>query len=281
MDRMRTELKILSLSLLLLCAGSRADGQDITGTWTGNYRVFLGLMQPQKVVVELFLHDDTVLTGASHLYYKNNQYEHYTLVGKFNPADSSFYFREDSTLAVDVGFGGTCLGNYTMELKKSDTVWRLDGRWRPNGGFWGSGGCPASGVWLEKPVPRQPKPKVRDKNLDRASDIQSLIELSDAERDSIKIEVLDNAEIDGDVVSIYFNDSNVVQKQRISATPNTFYLSLSKDLPVCKIHMIAESVGSLPPCTAQMIVTTKEHRYEVMLSSSYSSNAVVELFLKE
>lgn len=277
---MRTQLR--SLILFLACCTARpATAQEITGTWTGNYRVFLGIMQPQKVVVELFLHDDTVLTGASHLYYRNNRYEHYTLIGNFNPKDSSFYFKEDSTLAVDLGpMGDNCLGNYTMKLQKSDTVWRLDGRWKANAGFWGSG-CPPSGVWLEKPVPRKPKPPVRDKALDRASDIQSLIELSDAERDSIKIEVLDNAEIDGDVVSIFFNDSNVVRKQRISGEPSTFYVSLSKDVPVCKVHMIAESVGSLPPCTAQMIVTTKEHRYEVMLSSSYSSNAVVELFLKE
>lgn len=283
MRTIRTSLFVL----LLVAAGcSAVRAQGLSGTWKGNYRGggVLGLltMLPQQLVVELSLHDDTVLTGASHLYYRGNKYEHYTLVGVVDWKDSTMVFKEDSTLGVFLGFGaGNCLGTYKVKLKVTDSSWRLEGRWKSNLNLFEGGGCPPSGVWLEKPLDKKPQPKVQDKNLERVADIQSLIEIGETERDSVKIELSDNAEIDGDVISVYFNDSTIIKKQKIVAAPQVFYLSLSREEPICRIKMAAESEGSLPPCTALMVITTRQKRYEVTLSSNYNSNATVELFLKE
>ena len=40
-------------------------------------------------------------------------------------------------------------------------------------------------------------------------------------------------------------------------------------------------MGSIPPCTALMIIYIQNKRYEVYLSSNFEKNAVVEFFLKE
>ena len=65
----------------------------------------------------------------------------------------------------------------------------------------------------------------------------------------------------------------------ITAKPITFYVSLSKNVnPIAHLRLVAENMGSIPPCTALMIVTTKTKRYEVRLSSNFSKNATVELF---
>jgi hypothetical protein len=116
----------------------------------------------------------------------------------------------------------------------------------------------------------------------RETDVQSLLEIDPSEKDSIKVEVYDNGDIDGDSVSVYEEEVVRVNKKMITANPITFYVSLNKNVhPIVHLRLVAESLGSIPPCTALMIVTTKTKRYEVRLSSNFSKNATVELFLKE
>lgn len=116
----------------------------------------------------------------------------------------------------------------------------------------------------------------------RETDIQSLLEIAPAEKDSIKVEVYDNGEIDGDSVSVYEGQVLRVHKKMITDKPLLFYVSLSRQLnPICHLRLVAESLGSIAPCTALMIVSTRTKRYEVRLSSNFRKNATVELFLKE
>ena len=116
----------------------------------------------------------------------------------------------------------------------------------------------------------------------RETDVQSILEIDAAEKDSIKVDVYDNGEIDGDSVSVYEENSPRINKKMITAKPITFYVSLNKNVnPIAHLRLVAENMGSIPPCTALMIITTKTKRYEVRLSSNFNKNATVELFLKE
>lgn len=278
------------------------QAQDLSGVWVGNYSKHILMSTPEKLVVELFLHNDSILTGASHLYYRNNMYEHYTLVGSYNKKDSIARFREDSTLGVKLGFmASNCLGNYTTKLLITDTSMLLIGKWSDNEGSFGR--CPTVKVRLGKSPPKKKLPvpdvakrkekepvtdtimakeKVEDKNLERASEIQSLIEIPVADKDSIKIELYDNKEIDGDIISLYLNEEALLHKQPLTASPLVLYVSLSNDVMVNKIKMAAESMGSDPPCTAMLQITTRTgKKYKVDLSSNYNKNGIVELFLKQ
>jgi hypothetical protein len=286
------------LFLMLACSYSNPlQGQDLSGVWVGNYSKHVLMTHPEKLVVELYLHDDSLISGASHLYYRNNNYEHYTLVGSYNKKDSIAHFREDSTLGVKLGFmGSNCLGNYTTKFQVTDTSMLLFGKWSDNSTS--ALGCPTVKVRLEKPLPQKKLPVtvdvkhkekepeidkivVKDKNLERASEIQSLIEISAAEKDSIKIELYDNKEIDGDVISLYLNEDALLHKYTLNATPLVLYISLNNGLMVDKIRMAAESMGSDPPCTAMMLITTRTgKKYQVNLSSNYNKNGIVEFFLK-
>ncbi|MDB5201345.1 MAG: hypothetical protein JWQ27_754 [Ferruginibacter sp.] len=263
-------------------AGFNAGAQDISGTWTGNYNKTFLMSQPEKLVVEIQLYNDSMITGASHLYYRNNKYEHYKIKGVFHRKDSTVSFTEDSTIAVKLGFMATnCLGHYAMKLKLNDTAMLLSGRWKDKSRSLFK--CPSSAVSLHKQLPIVPVDvrRLPEEAVQRIPDIQSLIEVGDAEKDSIKIEAYDNGVVDDDSVSVYFNDKKIVQKQLISLQPIRFYVSLQQENPISKIQLVAESLGKYPPCTALMIVTTKMKRYEIHLSSNFQSNAAVEFFLKE
>lgn len=281
---------------------SPLQAQDLSGVWVGNYSKHIQMTTPQKLVVELFLHDDSLITGASHLYYRNNMYEHYTLVGTYSRKDSIARFREDSTLGVKLDFlDGNCLGNYITKLTVTDTSMLLTGKWSDN--TQPVSRCPTVKVHLAKRLPQKKIPvtteiktrkqetvadkvivkdRVDDKNLERASEIQSLIEIPAAEKDSIKIELYDNKEVDGDVISLYLNDEILLHKQLLRATPLVLYVSLNTGAAVDKIKMAAENMGSDPPCTAMMQITTRTgKKYKIDLSSNYSRNGIVELFLKQ
>ncbi len=250
------------ISGLYSLIGFVVSGQDISGTWVGNYEQTVFASHPEKLVVEIFVHNDSIITGASHLYYKNNLYEHYKINGVIRKKDGVIYFSEDSTIAVKLGFmEENCLGNYTMRLTVTDDLLRLNGRWRDNSNSLFR--CSSSGVWLEKenkiPAERLPG-KVQDKNLERRSDIQHLVELSHNETDSIVIEVFDNGIVDQDSVSIYLDDSLIIYKQLVTAKPIIFHISIDSNKPLSKLKIAAESLGSIPPCTVLMNVKDENQK---------------------
>ena len=259
------------------------SAQDISGVWVGNYKPAFFSATPDKLVVEISIYNDSLITGVSHLYYKHQQYEHYKINGVYNKKESLIYFSEDSTIAVKLGpKDENCLGNYTMKLTSTDNLLQMTGRWEDNSVSLFP--CPPSGVWLEKKADKnikQTNVTANDKRLERRSDIQSLVEISSVEKDSILVELYDNGIVDNDSASIYLDDSLLIYKQFVSGKPVSFYVSLDKQTPISKLKLVAENLGSIPPCTALMIITTKKKRYEVNLSSNFNSNAIVEFFIKE
>ncbi len=306
----------------------------IVGTWEGIFLTKeLSLGQP-KLVVEIFnFKEDSLFKGISHLYYKDNFYEHYKIVGMYDKKNELVVFKEVSTIAVDLGKYGNCLGKYSMALKKVDANYMFQyGNWVPN-----IYGCTTTNdVWLKKRITPPTKPAIAPKKVEpqkkvivpqkpeaktnqlkknntpvqvdkttqptiketpivkssptivppkiaqRETDVQSLLEIAPKDKDSIKIDIYDNGDIDGDIVSVYQDNKLIVNKKTITANALTFYVSLNKNLnPISHLLLVAESLGSIPPCTAVMVVTTKSKRYEVRLSSNFTKNATVELFLKD
>ncbi|OSZ78913.1 hypothetical protein CAP35_11875 [Chitinophagaceae bacterium IBVUCB1] len=270
-------------TLLFCIASVGVYAQDIAGKWVGNYGFSFFTPKPQKLVLDLMMRDDTTVYGMSHLYYRNDKYEHYYLNGYYNPADSTLVVSEDSTIGVKLGmFVENVLGTYTMKLRYTDTSMRFEGRWKENTMF-----IPMSSkVWLEKPLPPKPKPTDIDTSRqytlpDKIIAVQRLIEIDEAEKDSVKITILDNGQIDGDIVSVYLNDSLLLSSKQLTAKSHTMYISMSKANPLSRLTMVSESEGSIPPCTARLTVYTKTRHYDIDLSSDGRKSGTIQFFLKE
>jgi hypothetical protein len=97
----------------------------------------------------------------------------------------------------------------------------------------------------------------------------------------IKLDLYDNGEIDGDTVSIYHNNSLIAFKKRLSQQPISFHIQVDKVQPYHELIMVANNLGSIPPNTSLMIVTTKDKRYQVSISSTEQQNAKVVIKLEE
>lgn len=264
----------LILHLVTLMIGSNSIfAQEVNGRWTGNYSKRLG--NPKSLVFEIFLSDDSIISGSSHLYYNNQNYEHHAIIGKFNKADSSIKFSE----SLQESSRGAYEVAYDMKFKETDSTYILTGKWFPKKAFflflpiW-------NGVYVTKPKMIK-EPIKLGSVLNRQSSIQKFIEIKASEKDSIKISVYDNGTVDNDTISMYFNDSLIINQKMISATPISFYISLSNNIQFQKIKLIADNLGTIPPNTALLIIETKKKRYEVNLNSDLKQNGVVEFVILE
>jgi hypothetical protein len=102
----------------------------------------------------------------------------------------------------------------------------------------------------------------------------------DTDAGDIKIELYDNGEIDNDTVSIYHNNKLIKSHMRLSQKPISINITVNAAQPHHELIMVAENLGSIPPNTSVMIVTTPGKRYEVFISSSKQKNAKITFDLK-
>ncbi len=109
----------------------------------------------------------------------------------------------------------------------------------------------------------------------------ALVRRIETEASEIKIEIYDNGEIDGDTISIYHNNTLIRSHMRLSRKPISVSIGVNSDQPHHEIVMVAENLGSIPPNTSVMIITTASNRYEVLISSSEQKNAKVVFDLKK
>ena len=99
--------------------------------------------------------------------------------------------------------------------------------------------------------------------------------------DTVRIELYDNGEIDGDSISLYLNNELLLQHLRLTAEGKVLLVPIDKSLPVNRLILFAENLGKLPPNTALMEVTVHGKTYHLFLSTDYKRNASIEFTLQE
>jgi len=95
--------------------------------------------------------------------------------------------------------------------------------------------------------------------------------------DSIELSFYDNAEIDGDSISLFLNNKLIFQHIRLTGAAYTIKLPVSELNEANELVMVAENLGSIPPNTSYMLAIVDNKRYEAMLKSTEESSAVIRL----
>ena len=108
-----------------------------------------------------------------------------------------------------------------------------------------------------------------------------LIEEIEVDSDSLKVDFYDNGEIDGDSVSVFFNNQLLSFSQKLSTRSLHFDIGIDTTKEVNELSMFADNLGTIPPNTALMIVTDGEKQHEIRLSSSFEKNATIRIRKKK
>ena len=125
-----------------------------------------------------------------------------------------------------------------------------------------------------KNIPENTKEKLSK----RTYQVIKVIEVSAA---TIKVEIYDNGQIDGDVVSIFLNEKQLISSKMLTAQPITIQIKVEDNEDEYDLIMYAESLGSIPPNTALMVVTTPTQRYEINISSNEQTSGAIRFKLKK
>jgi len=148
---------------------------------------------------------------------------------------------------------------------------------------------PKKAVVIAQPQKEEPRKEIVKAETDKKADIPKPVELPKIFKErknelvqtiltpgpEISIELYDNGEIDGDIISVFQNGKLIASQRGLSTVPITLKLKIDEDNPEQEITMVAENLGSIPPNTALMIVKSGGNRYDLRISSSEQKNAVV------
>jgi hypothetical protein len=289
------------LAILLWGSGYGFTGmaQDLTGQWTGDVT---NTDRRQKLVLNI-TSGDSSFGGVLHWYFPGSHYiKHIVISGRYYGKDSILTIREDSVVGGRPEGGRDPLqdekalarppgGFYVLYYKRIGHKDLLEGHWRSPGNSIER--HPDMSIRLEKKIPpfipvilpsHRKKDSIQQKQLDsflgRPAVVAARIPVRDG-IDSIRIDLFDNGEIDGDSVSVYLNNELVAAHIRLTAEAKTLMVPIDRSIPVNKLVLFAENLGRLPPNTALMEVTVHGKTYELFLSTDFKRNASVEFSLQE
>ena len=98
--------------------------------------------------------------------------------------------------------------------------------------------------------------------------------------DSIELRFYDNAEIDGDSISLFLNNNLLFSHIRLLGSAYIIKLAVNELQSTNELIMVAENLGSIPPNTSYMVAIVDDKRYEARLESTEGSSAMIR-FVKE
>lgn len=103
----------------------------------------------------------------------------------------------------------------------------------------------------------------------------------EVESDSIQVDFYDNGEVDGDSISVFFNNQLLAFSRRLSTRAVHFSLALDTLKRINELSMFADNLGTIPPNTALMIVMDGKKQHIIRLTSNLERNATVRIKRKK
>ena len=98
--------------------------------------------------------------------------------------------------------------------------------------------------------------------------------------DSLELRFYDNAEIDGDSISLFLNNKLLFQHIRLTGLAYSIKLAISELNETNELIMVAENLGTIPPNTSYMLAIVGDNRYDAYLASTEGSSAMIRFIKK-
>ncbi len=103
----------------------------------------------------------------------------------------------------------------------------------------------------------------------------------EVESDSLRLDVYDNGEIDGDIISVFYNEGLILHNQKLTHKSIRIDVVLDSTKEYNEVSMYAENLGLIPPNTALMVVSDGKKKFNIRLSSNLEKNATIRIKRKK
>jgi hypothetical protein len=304
--------KILLLATILISLTSFS--QTVFGYWYGRANVNMNT-NTSNYLVELILQPEKGYVKGILNYYFKNTYRSLQVKGNYNAASREVnlynipvtYFGSAVGMEVDciMNFRGTLrvaqagsnlIGQFVglpdnryvcaeinfnlalnADISKKDSVLKAIKEYKETNQVW----KPSLEDTLTAVTVVQRKVTnyvVEDQFKQRENTVTDEIEV---ESDKVNVDFYDNGDVDGDSISVFFNNQLLVSSQKLSERAIHFDLTLDSSRQVNELSMFADNLGSIPPNTALMIIYDGKTKHEIRLTSSLQKNGTVRIKRKK
>lgn len=133
---------------------------------------------------------------------------------------------------------------------------------------------------ISKPLPAEketPAPTADEKYTSRTKNILRRI---DIKQPTFKVDLYDDGDVDGDMVTVYFNGKMLLNNKKLTEKALTLDLTADPSKNENELLIYADNEGAVAPNTALMVITEGSNRTEVRISSDEKKNGVV-IFTKK
>ncbi|HVX26894.1 MAG TPA: hypothetical protein VHB70_11160 [Parafilimonas sp.] len=120
--------------------------------------------------------------------------------------------------------------------------------------------------------------KAQDKTKALTQRDNILLQTYHIKKPDILIELFDNAEIDGDRVSVYHNNQPIVSNQMLTHDPIIYKVHADSANRTHEFILVAENLGTIPPNTALMRVTADGQVYKLSVKTDLKTNAKIVFY---
>jgi len=250
------------LSIFLFSPGFFINAQDLNGTWRGKLTQGPGGCFPVYFIEMQLKVEGGKLTGSTYHFSDVTNFVKENFEGVYDKKNNTLVIQESGAITFHVPADCVpCIKRYSLNYNHSKDSQTLNGDW--GGRMMNSQlACPPGKIILTK-------------------ETSSVFNEIKVDTGTIRLDFYDNAEIDGDTISVTLDNQNVVSHQRLAAKPITVNLLMEFSKTEHEVIMIAENEGSIPPNTALLIVTAGEKRYRLFLSSDIDQKKVLVRFIYE
>jgi hypothetical protein len=276
-------MRIICIVAALFCTVISSQAQNLTGIWRGKRTQSAGGCFPEYELELQITYSGNNILGRAYNYYNKDQYTKILFSGKYNPTTKRMVIIESAVLNYNIpNTCIPCIKTYDLNYTLNATEEALDGTWKGHE-MGNDNACPAGAIHLTRQKTSiWPIEVDQDENLRKLQaglNIQKrtneVVQEFTVDKQEIKIELYDNAEIDDDTVTIFLNNALLLHKRRLTMQPLTLNITAFPNTDY-ELLMYAENLGRIPPNTALMVITAGGKKYEARLSSNEQKNAVVK-----
>lgn len=231
--------------------------QDLSGFWQGTFNM-RGCFSTNNIELQVKMTDGATF-GDSYHFLDVDNYVKKKFEGVYDAASKKLIIREGAVTTYHIPMRCViCIKNFDLYYSRNGDVETLSGQWSGNV-VNSKTDCGGGSILLQRT---------------RESSFKDIPEIK-VDTGTIRLDFYDNAEIDGDSISVRVNDRIVLSHQRLTAKALTTYIKVDPYNTFFEVEMIAENLGSIPPNTAVLIITAGEKQHRLALSSSEAKSARV------
>jgi hypothetical protein len=276
---------IVAILFFLFPAFIFAD--NLNGIWKGILTQGAGGCYSQYFIEFQINFSNNTITGKAYDYYDTTKFVKLSFTGKYNPQTHRLVLIENKVLQYSIPRDcAPCIKTYDLTYEKNGNDETLSGEWKGHI-MDRRNPCPPGKISLKRSS-HSDFPVDIDQT-DTLADIQKTLHLEPRElklsktlvvdTSNIKLQFYDDAEIDGDTITVLVNNKLLLYRQRLTDKPLTIFFNAFPGTEY-ELIMYADNLGTIPPNTALMVVTAGEKRFDVYLSSSEQKSAAVKFIYK-